>query len=173
MVAAGGSEIKPHFRRCLAPLSGAGLDYIVFDTPPSRGPIQEGAVWAADLVLIPTEMEYGSLEGVAALTSTLRKFTEDGWKGRLAGILPTFDGQLELENGVPVVKGGTHDAKAQYADLIKNFGLVVLPPIHYSVVFREAVAAGQTIFEMSAKNEYAERGQLEYEQIVKHLLKLN
>jgi chromosome partitioning protein len=174
MVAAGGSEIKPHFRRCLAPLSGAGLDYIVFDTPPSRGPIQEGAVWAADLVLIPTEMEYGSLEGVAALTSTLRKFTEDGWKGRLAGILPTFfDGQLELENGVPVVKGGTHDAKAQYADLIKNFGQVVLPPIHYSVVFREAVAAGQTIFEMSAKNEYAERGQLEYEQIVKHLLKLN
>jgi len=174
MVSVEGAEIKKHFKNCLAPLSNAGLDYIIFDTPPSRGPIQEGAVWAADLVLIPTELEYGSLEGVSALTGIMRKLTEEGWKGKLAGILPTFfEGQIEIEEGLPVVKGGTNDARDQYKDLIKHFGdQIVLPPIHDSVVFREAVAAGQTIFEMSSKSEYARRGQEEYEQIVKHLLKL-
>jgi len=58
--------------------------------------------------------------------------------------------------------------------LIKHFGeTVILPPIHYSVVFREAVAAGQTIFEMNSRSEYARRGQAEYDEVVKHLLKLS
>ena len=170
-----GQEIKKHFKNCLVPLTNSGLDYIVFDTPPSRGPVQEGAVWVADLVLIPTELEYGSLEGVSALTAIMRKLTEEGWKGKLAGILPTFfNGQIELEEGKPVVKGGTNDARDQYNDLLKHFGdQVILSPIHYSVVFREAVAAGQTIFEMSSKNEYARRAQDEYNGVVKHLVKLS
>jgi chromosome partitioning protein len=174
MVSVEGSEIKTHFKHCLAPLSNAGLDYIVFDTPPSRGPVQEGAVWASDLVLIPTELEYGSLEGVAALTGIMRKLTKDGWKGKLAGILPTFfEGQVEIEDGQLVIKGGTNDARDQYNDLAKNFGKdVILPPIHTSVVFREAVAAGKTIFEMGTKKDYVLRGQSEYDTIVKHLLKL-
>jgi chromosome partitioning protein len=174
MVATEGQEIKRHFKRCLAPLTNAGLDYIVFDTPPSRGPVQEGAVWSADLVLIPTELEYGSLEGVNALTNIMRKLTEEGWKGKLAGILPTFfDGEIEVEEGVPVVKGGTTDARIQYKDLIDHFGdRIILPPIHESVVFREAVADGKTIYEMSPKNQYVKRGQEEYDLVVKHLLKL-
>jgi chromosome partitioning protein len=174
MVSVEGAEIKTHFKHCLAPLSNAGLDFIVFDTPPSRGPVQEGAVWASDLVLIPTELEYGSLEGVAALTGIMRKLTKDGWKGKLAGILPTFfEGQLEIEDGQLVIKGGTNDARDQYNDLAKNFGKdVILPPIHTSVVFREAVAAGKTIFEMGTKKDYVLRGQSEYDTIVKHLLKL-
>jgi chromosome partitioning protein len=175
MVSVNGTEIKGHFKRCLAPLAHAGLDYIVFDTPPSRGPVQEGAVWAADLVLIPAEMEYGSMEGISALTGIMRKFTEEGWKGKLAGILPTFfEGQIEgMDEGLPVVRGGTNDARDQYNDLVKHFGVqVVLPPIHYSVAFREAVADGKTIYEMNPKNEYAKRGQEEYERIVKDLLKL-
>lgn len=174
MVSVEGAEIKAHFKRCLAPLANSGLDYIVFDTPPSRGPIQEGAVWAADLVLMPTTLEYGSMEGVSALTTIMRRLTEEGWKGKLAGILPTFfEGQIEMEEGQPVVKGGTNDARDQYRDLIKHFGAeIVLPPIHNSVVFREAVSVGQTIFETNPSNEYAQRGQEEYERIVKYLLKL-
>ena len=175
MVATEGHEIKKHFKHCLAPLTNAGLDYIVFDTPPSRGPVQEGAVWTADMVLIPTELEYGSLEGVSALTAIMRKLTEEGWKGKLAGILPTFfEGQIEREEGRPIVKGGTNDAREQYNDLVKHFGEpVLMNPIHYSVVFREAVAAGQTVFELNQKNEYARRGQEEYDDVVKRLLKLS
>jgi chromosome partitioning protein len=174
MVSVDGGEIKGHFKRCLTPLLHAGLDYIVLDTPPSRGAIQEGAVWVADLVLLPTMLEYGSLEGVAALTDIMRKFTKEGWKGKLAGILPTyFEGQLGTEDGQQAVAGGTINAREQYADLVKNFGPeVILSPIHDAVVFREAVAAGLTIFEMSQKSVYARRAQDEYEQIVVRLLKL-
>jgi chromosome partitioning protein len=174
MVANEGHEIKRHFKKSLDPLTHAGLDYIIFDTPPSRGPIQEGAVWAADLVLIPTELEYGSMEGVIAMTRIMKRLVEDGWKGKLVGMLPTFVvGQIEMEDGMRVLKGGTNDARDQYKDLVSHFGEdAVLPPIHESVVFREAVAAGKTIYEMNQKNEYVVRGQEEYETVVKYLLKI-
>jgi len=174
MVANEGDEIKRHFKKSLNPLTHAGLDYIIFDTPPSRGPIQEGTVWAADLVLVPTELEYGSMEGVIALTKIMKRLGEDGWTGKLIGLLPTFVvGQIEVENGTRVLKGGTNDARNQYRDLITHYGDdAVLPPIHESVVFREAVSDGKTIYEMSPKNEYVSRGREEYEAIVNYILKL-
>ncbi len=49
------------------------FDYIVIDTPPSLGLLTVNALIAAEAVLIPMTCEYYSLEGVAALTATIRR----------------------------------------------------------------------------------------------------
>jgi chromosome partitioning protein len=42
-------------------------DYLVFDTAPSVGGIQERAIFAADLVLLPTATEFLSMDGLAQM----------------------------------------------------------------------------------------------------------
>jgi chromosome partitioning protein len=37
-----------------------GFDYILFDTSPSVGGLQERALWASDLVIVPTATEFAS-----------------------------------------------------------------------------------------------------------------
>ena len=46
-------------------------DYLIFDTAPSVGGIQERAIFAADMVLIPTATEFLSLEGLGQMVETL------------------------------------------------------------------------------------------------------
>ena len=46
------------------------IDYIIFDTSPSVGGLQERAIWAADLVILPTATEFASLNSVGR---TVRK----------------------------------------------------------------------------------------------------
>ena len=43
--------------------NGMGLDYVIFDTAPSVGGIQERAIWASDLVLVPAATEFLSADG--------------------------------------------------------------------------------------------------------------
>ncbi len=122
-------------------------DYIIFDTAPSVGGLQERAIWASNLVLLPTATEYLSSDGLMQILEMLKLLTEKGWKGKLAGILPTFyDSQ-------------TKESKATLEGLIENFGDSVLSPIYRATVLRECAAEGMTIFEKSpnsrAAKEYA------------------
>ncbi len=122
-------------------------DYIIFDTAPSVGGLQERAIWASNLVLLPTATEYLSSDGLMQILEMLKLLTEKGWKGKLAGILPTF---YDIQ---------TKESKATLEGLIENFGDSVLPPIHRATVLRECAAEGMTIFEKSpnsrAAKEYA------------------
>ncbi|MEP0806148.1 MAG: ParA family protein [Chloroflexota bacterium] len=124
-------------------------DYIIFDTAPSVGGIQERAIYASDLTLVPTATEFLSMDGLAQmmeLLSTLRK--EAGWSGELLGILPTFYDEQ------------TSESKKSLEELRTGFGEGVLPPIHRATVLRECAAEGKTIFEFApasrASNEYDE-----------------
>jgi cellulose biosynthesis protein BcsQ len=163
-----------YVRECLSPLVNSGLDYIVFDTAPSVTDMQSAAVWASDLVLIPTMLDFGSLFGVKTLTEDLRKLTGVGWKGKVAGILPTyFKGKMESEGGEQIMTGGTTVTRQQYDSLMNYFGQdMIWEPIHDANVFREASSANCTIFEMPGTDRITQRAQEEYQKVVQRILRL-
>jgi chromosome partitioning protein len=49
-------------RDTLRPLSKTAISYIIIDTPPTSGGLQDRAVYAADAVLIPTSVEHLSAD---------------------------------------------------------------------------------------------------------------
>ena len=128
-------------------------DYLVFDTAPSVGGIQERAVFAADLVLIPTATEFLSMDGLAQMMEMLTTLRSNSqWDGQLLGILPTFYDEQ------------TSESSRSLSELRESFGDSILSPIHRATVLRECAAEGQTIFETApasrASREYEELGQV-------------
>jgi len=94
-----------------------GLHYIIFDTAPSVGGIQERAVWASDLVLVPTATEFLSADGLSKVLLMMSILQEKkNWRGNLLGILPTFYDEQ------------TRESKATMEDLRERFDTSVLHP---------------------------------------------
>jgi chromosome partitioning protein len=131
------SAIKDRLKR-------ARYDYVVLDNPPGAGGLQEAALFAADLVVIPADS--ASLTGVADLVRTLAAINDRGGKARLLGILPTFF-------------DATTESKTNLATLQARFPDLVLDPIRRRVALRECWAVGQTIWEYepggAAAKDYA------------------
>ncbi len=124
-----------------------GMDYIIFDTSPSVGGLQERAIWAADLVIIPCATEFASLEAVGNTIITLHALQKErAWTGGLLGILPTF------------YDDKTRESRNSLGDLKRDFGDKVLPAIHTATVLRECWSVGKTIYEYApdsrASQEY-------------------
>ena len=137
---------------------GKEYDYIVFDTAPSVGGIQERAIYAADLALIPTATEFLSMNGLAQMIEVLNSLRDQHhWIGKLAGILPTFYDEQ------------TSESNKSLAELKTHFGESVLPPIHRATILRECAAEGKTIFEMDP----ASRASREYEELSRVVVKLS
>jgi chromosome partitioning protein len=122
-----------------------GMDYIIFDTSPSVGGLQERAIWASDFVIIPSATEFASLEAVGNTAVTLHALKKDrAWTGGLLGILPTF------------FDDKTRESRNSYGDLKRDFGEKVLPPIHSATVLRECWSVGKTIFEYAPESRAAQ-----------------
>ena len=133
-----------------------GLHYILFDTAPSVGGIQERAVWAADLVIVPTATEFLSNDGVSKVLRMMSILQEKkNWRGNLLGILPTFYDEQ------------TRESKATMEKLQEKFDASVLPPIHLSTLLRECAAEGKTIFEMDGLCRAAKQ----YQALTQHVMK--
>ena len=125
------------------------LDFVVIDTAPSVGGLQEAALFAADLVIIPTAVDYLATEGVVKVMETIEALTEKhAWAGSVLGILPTFYDDV------------TRESRQTLEDLRCTFGDVILSPIHRATILRECGAEGKTIWEMAADSrpakEYAD-----------------
>jgi chromosome partitioning protein len=129
---------------------------IIFDTAPSVGGIQERAIYAADLALIPTATEFLSMDGLAQMMELLALLRDKWyWNGKLLGILPTFyDTQ-------------TSESHKSLVELQEGFGESVLNPIHRATVLRECAAEGKTIFEMAPSS----RAACEYEELTDQVMK--
>ena len=67
------------------------FDYILVDTPPSLGLLTLNTLVAADGVIIPVVCEYFALEGLAALTATLKQVRDAFNRGlEIAGVVLTM-----------------------------------------------------------------------------------
>jgi chromosome partitioning protein len=130
-------------------------DYIVLDTAPSVGGIQERAIYAADRVLIPSATEFMSTNGLGQMVATLGQLTKSGWTGNLLGLLPTFFDEVSIES------------KATMEELQKNFGEAVLSPIHRATILREAPAEGKLLYELDPQH----RATREYQAICQHVIR--
>jgi chromosome partitioning protein len=134
-----------HVRNALEIFMRRGLDYIVIDTSPSVGGLQERAIWASDLLVIPTAPEYASLEGVSQLFQDVVLLQrEKRWGGALLGVLPTlYDEQTRM-------------SRESMENLRGAFGDRVLPPIHRATILRDCTAEGLTVFEKDTACRAAE-----------------
>lgn len=110
-------------------------DYILLDTSPSVGGLQERAIWAANYVVIPVSTEFLSLQSLGETMSTINTFLERGWKGKLLGILPTHYDQV------------TRECQKAIAYLTENFAKSVLTPIRRATILRDCASEGITIWE--------------------------
>ena len=135
-----------YIHKLLKPYLNNGLRYVIFDTAPSVGGLQERAIWASQIVLVPTAVDSAALEGVGHIMDTLRTLREDhNWSGGLLGVMPTFYETV------------TRETKAMMAELEGAFGSRLLPPIYKATGFREAFTEGLTIYEYLQQRP-AERG---------------
>ena len=140
------AEARPisWIREALRTFLKEGYHYVILDTAPSVGGIQERAIWAADMVLIPSSTEYLSTESVRRVTDTLLILQkEKAWGGALLGIQPTFFHDQLLEH------------RAAMRDLKLGFGEHVLPPIHRSTLLSECPGVSKTIFEKNPRSRSA------------------
>jgi chromosome partitioning protein len=141
--------------KIVPPASKDGIDYIVIDTSPSVGELQEQALWASDGVLVPCAVDYLASDGVFNIAVTLKRIhDEQNWKGKLLGILPTFFDSV------------TRESKATLQDLQKRFGGLLLSPIHRATVLRECAVEGKTIFELDPSS----RAATQYKELVNFVL---
>ena len=77
-------------------------DYIFIDCPPALNLLTVNALCAADSIIVPMQCEYFSLEGLSALTDTIKQIKENiNDKLKIEGILRTmFDGRARLATEV-------------------------------------------------------------------------
>jgi chromosome partitioning protein len=151
-----------HIADALRPFirNGLGLDFVVFDTAPSVGGIQERALWASDLVVVPAACEFLAADGVAKIFDMMIALQkEKEWSGKLAGVLPTF------------FDDRTAESKTQLAEYRRVFMDVVFDPIHRATALRECPGMGRTIFEMQA-NTAVTRAMTEYSSAISRILQL-
>jgi len=130
-------------------LDSSRLHYIILDTAPSVGILQSNALYAADLLILPTAVDFLALEGVVEILNTLEALERP--TPPVVRVLPTFYDQV------------TKESAANYTQLQGAFGPKVLPPIHRATVLRESAAMGRTIFEHAPDSRAAK----EYEALAR------
>lgn len=131
------------------------MDYVIIDTSPSVGELQEQAIWAADGVLIPCAVDYLATDGVITIAQSIKRIHDDfDWGGEIFGILPTFYDEV------------TRESKATLDDLNQRFDKLMLHPVHRATRLRECAVEGKTIFELDPSSRAAK----EYQALVDLIL---
>jgi len=120
-------------------------DYVLIDCPPASGLLSANAIMAADEVLIPVSGDYLSLNGVAHLLGTLKKFESLRTKNLQQWIVMSrFHTRRRLSQEVR-------------SKLLKHFpGKVLQTEIREAAALAECPAVGRTIFELRRTSHSAE-----------------
>ncbi len=120
----------------IKPLADAA-DLVIVDMPPSRmGGFME-ILSAADWVIVPTQLERLSMEGVALLAGAI---AQEHNGPRLMGIVPNM------------TRVRTREHQAQMTDLVRAFGQAVWSPIPLTVRVAEAASYGTVLYDLCPGN---------------------
>jgi chromosome partitioning protein len=115
---------------------GAGLDYVIFDCPPSLGILTVNVLTASDEVFVPLQTEFLALRGVGKLVEVVtlvRRRLNPSLK--ITGILPTL------------ARTGTLLAREVQDEITRHFGSKVFKTkIRSNVKLAEAPSHGKSIF---------------------------
>ncbi len=120
-------------------------DYVLVDMPPSRSSGFRELLYAAQWILVPTQLERLSLEGVNFMAHACQGLAEEHGQGpRLLGIVPNMVRQQTIEH------------REQLETLTGIYGEVVWPPIPLSVRVAEACSFGRSLFEFAPSESVTE-----------------
>jgi len=99
-------------KRSLSRLSGC--DWVILDCSPSINIINLNALGYADYLLVPSSLDYFSLEGVKTTLELSREISNGNGKGiELLGVLPTF-----YDRRTSISRLALESLRSEYGDLI-------------------------------------------------------
>jgi len=138
-------------------------DFVIFDTAPSVGGLQEAALALSDLVIIPAALDHLALFGVSGVMETLISLTRTRqWAGGVV-VQPTFYDATTRES-----RRTLEELQTSLQQLAQQGAEIpVLSPIHRATALREASAEAQTVFEFDPTGRPAQ----EYAALVWRVLK--
>lgn len=115
-------------------------DVVIIDMPPSRSAGFQELLLASDHLIVPTQLERLSLEGVGLMAQTVAALNERGGHVRLLAVVPNM------------VRLNTTEHRDQLRDLVVQFGQTVWPPIPLSIIVTEVCSTGGTLFDGRGKD---------------------
>lgn len=132
-----GATSKPFgtIAAALAPLATMA-ELVLIDMPPSRSAGFAELLYGADSIIVPTQLERLSLEGVALMANTIAYIEETHGRGpQLLGVIPNM------------ARARTREHQEQMAALLDAFGAAVWPPLPLSVRVAVACSLGRVLFD--------------------------
>jgi chromosome partitioning protein len=119
-------------------------DYILIDCPPSLGMITLNAFTAVDTVLIPTQCEYYSLEGLSQLMATVRQVKRKYNPNiQIEGVLLTmYDARLNLTSQVVAEIKRFFPDKVYRTTIPRNVRLSEAPSFGEPVIYYDKSSRG-------------------------------
>jgi len=119
-------------------------DYVLIDMPPSRNSGFLETLFAAEHLLVPTQLERMAVEGIVTLTETLVALrSQQGAAPQLLGIAPNM------------ARLHTNEHQYHMELLIETFDGAVWPAIPNTVKVAEANSFSETVFEYAPESPIA------------------
>ncbi|MFB2882067.1 ParA family protein [Floridanema aerugineum] len=138
----------------------ADYDYVIIDTPPSATTIASNGLYAAQYVVIPSQMEYLSVYGIRTPIKRTREVQEEmgGKRGVILGIVPMMTENVKLHNTIKQL-------------VAKNFqGIPILPEIKRTVSIGQASNARQPLSLFAEQNKGAGTAAKQFSALTKEIV---
>jgi chromosome partitioning protein len=115
------------------------FDAVIIDTSPTPSLLNASVLFASDYVMIPSKMEFLSLQSLKSSMRTIENFSKQrSLRGEspvtVLGIVPT------------AYRANTTEHTANLDMLTKTYGGLVMPPIHDRIIWSEASVNQKSIF---------------------------
>ncbi len=142
-------------KRAIADFRNA-YDYILIDCPPSLGLLTINALTAADGVIIPVQCEYYALEGLSALTNTIKLIKQD------------LNPDLIIEGVLLTMYDSRNNLAEQVAQEVRKYfgNKVYTTIIHRNVALSEAPSHGKPVLLYDIRS----RGAQSYLELAKEVI---